>query len=661
MQKILIILFFIFISQINSFSQTGKLLLIGGGSEYSNANSWNAEAYSWAVQNASNKRVAVISMETDATHWLENYFKTSCGAVWAKEFIISSYNTANLQITYDSLITYGIIFLKGGDQWDYYNFYKNTKTHQAIEFVYNTGGVICGTSAGMAILSKVIFTAEDGTVYPDECIENPNNQYVDLANDFLPFMNGWIVDTHFAERGRMARLIAFMANWKFNNSEVIYGLGVDDMTAVAINENNIATVFGTGAANIFIANSVNTFSLSGNKLLADSVKVIQLIQGNTYNFTTGEIGGTGLTEFVEPLISEETGNYIVFASGSDVFSDNNVMIQNFYTENPINSEILIITGQSQTTANQYLTQLTNLGATNISIQSATLTNGNSDELSQKISSANKILIVGHKWTEFKVFINTSNGLLLKNKLQSNQFISAFVGDNSRFAGKIVIDNYLTAGAAYYAELTFEEGLGLLNTSAIMPNTYKIDDIYENTIVSIPYCLINNQLKFGIWLTNKNYMKYYPENSKTYIKSFGLAPAMITKFNGCNSGFSQQSSHGTGTPRMIAGFEKMTVSLIDETTPYKLGDNVSVSINYEQSDENKIQIFPIPASSNLQVNWLDNYYELTICNLSGQQLFYKNNNYSNTNIDINDFPSGIYFIKLLNIQGFNYTKKFLLIK
>lgn len=358
--------------QFKVYSQTGKLLIIGGGYEYSSANSWNEEAYTWAVENAQNKRVAVISMSTDATHWLENYFVNNCGAVTAKEFLIDNYdfNNADLQVTYDSLVTYDIIFLKGGDQWYYYLDYKNTKTQEAIEFVYNNGGVICGTSAGMAILSDVIFTAENGSAYPDDCIENPNNSDITLANDFLQFTDGYLFDTHFAERGRMARLIAFIANWKLNENQDIIGIGIDDMTAMAIDGNNIGTVYGTGAANIFISTSQNTFSLSGTKLLADSVKIIQLLQGNTYNLNTGEIGGSSLTDFVTPLINEETGNYTIFASGSDVLADNTQMLQNFYNENYTNSEILILTAQSQTAANLFYNQLVNFGASAISVQSA---------------------------------------------------------------------------------------------------------------------------------------------------------------------------------------------------------------------------------------------------------------------------------------------------
>lgn len=653
----------LFLISFYSFSQNGKLLIVGGGAEYSNENSWNAEAYLWAVTNAQNKRVAVISMEEDETLWLENYFVNSCGAVWSKEFLIDAYyfNNADLQETYDSLITYDMIFFKGGNQKYYYLDYKDTKTQEAVEYVYNNGGVICGTSAGMAILSDVIYTAEEGTVYPDECIENPNNQYITLKNDFLHFLPGFVFDTHFAERGRMARLISFIANWELNNNENIIGIGIDDLTAMAIDENFFGTVYGTGAANIFIAQNDNTFSISESKLLAENVKVIQLLQGNSLNLNSLEIGGESLSDFVEPLILEENGNYKIFASGSDLLIDNNSMIENFFNENSDNSNITIITGQSQTVAEQYKTKLQNLGATEIDILSAIDENGNSLDFYQQISSSSKILFVNNNWTDLKTFLSTQNGENLVNKLKSNDMITAFVGDNSRFAGKVVIENYLTTGAAYHAELEFDEGLGLLQTSVIMPNTYKETDIFENTICGVPYTLINNELKFGIWLTSKNFMKYYPENNQTFVASYGDAPAMIIEFDGCNTAFSQQTSQGTGSPRMIAGFEEMIVSLIDDTTPYKLGDNVHVNIENQNNLIDDINVFPVPTDKKLNVIWQNKQFNIQIVNIIGQIVFQKDNIVNHIEINTEKYNSGNYILNIQSIDGEIFTKNIIIIK
>jgi cyanophycinase len=273
-----------------SIGQTlpGKLLLVGGGTE--NAGKWSDAPYAWAVEQSANKRVAIVTYETNPSQWLPDYFK-DLGAVEARNFSIPSTAVANQQETYDSLVTYDVIFFKGGNQKTYYNTYKNTLTHQAVEVVFNNGGVIGGTSAGEMILSKVLFTAQNGTVYPDEAIFNPNNQYMTLADDFLQLMPGYIFDSHFVERARFARLIGFLGNWKLNRDEDIVGIGVDDKTAFCIDENLIGYAFGTGAANIYKAAPDNEFSLGEIKLLATNLEVIQVLNGRTINLNTFEVAG----------------------------------------------------------------------------------------------------------------------------------------------------------------------------------------------------------------------------------------------------------------------------------------------------------------------------------------------------------------------------------
>lgn len=167
MIKDLCIIILIIIDSLIGFSQEGKLLIVGGGSEKNGINSWSTPAYKWAGEG---KRVAIIGVSTGS---LAPYFKQQCGAMFAKEFAISSREAANSQSLYDTLITYQTIFFRGGDQYDYYDYYKDTKLLDAVKQIYSNGGTIAGTSAGMHILSSVVYTAKNGSAYPDECIEDP--------------------------------------------------------------------------------------------------------------------------------------------------------------------------------------------------------------------------------------------------------------------------------------------------------------------------------------------------------------------------------------------------------------------------------------------------------------------------------------------------------
>lgn len=621
-----------------SLCAQGRLLLIGGGSEKTGTNAWNYQAFRWLTDNALNKRVAVISYETGGSTMV-TYFKTYWGASWAKEFVINSSNADN-QAIYDSLITYDIVYFRGGDQYYYYTYYKGKKTQLAIEFIFNNGGAIAGTSAGMHILTKVLFTAWNGSVYPDECIENPKNQYITLKDDFFNFLNGFVGDTHFAERGRFARLIGFMANWKFTQNLNITGIGVDDQTALAIDVNKNATVYGSGCANFYVA-SDNAFSQNPpntGKLLANNLKVMQLKQGNTINLNTLQI--TNLSENNTSIAySGENGLYTLYLSGSDVLADNNSMLAAVVTNlQNSNDLVTILTGSSQTTANTYKTKLNDLGATNVVVYSAITANGSYTQLSDAINNAKAFLLVGNNYTDFSGFLDTYNGVLVKNKMKEQNIISVFIGDNARFAGAKVVENYLTEYASYDALLTFHEGLELLRTTVIMPNTYNNSNMYENSATAVPYAINEYGLAYGVWLYKKNYMKFYNQNGKTYFKGYGSAPVMVLHNTSTKWGHVSQTPSGIPPARQITSFDQMNISLIDESTPYEVGNLTWL----ENSQNIDFRIYPNPVTNFLNVGQY-NIEWLKILNIQGVEVM-NLQNLRGIGINVSNLQQGIYLIE-----------------
>lgn len=631
------------------FALNGSLLLIGGGSEKDLETSWSTDAYTWAVNQSTNKKVAVISF-SDSDDWLTSYFVNTCGATEAQNFLINSNDIADNQTTYDDLITYDVVFLKGGDQYNYYSTYKNTKTQEAIEYIFENGGVICGTSAGLAILSGVVFTAENGSVYPDESIQNPLNEDITLANDMFQFFPGFVFDTHFTIRARFARLLGFMANWKFNQDENIQGIGVDEMTALAINTDGIGTAYGIGTANIYQAQSDNTFSQSGNKLLADSVKVIQLLQGCTYNFNTGEVDG--FTEESIPEITEETGNYTIFASGTDNINYNGDLITEFSTNTgSINDKVLIFSPSNSALSSKYYDELEENGVNDIEIVNINSSNADNQEIKELIAGSDKFIFVDNEYADVIDFINGGiAGTLLNKIIRQNNAITCFIGDNSRFIGKTVVANYLSSDAAYYGELEFVDGLSLLQSTVIIPNTYFGSNFYENTTTAVPFAMVTKELSYGIWLSSNNYIKYSPNNNKTYLNASGNTPVMVLKNDGTESGTSIQTAYGDGLDEypQYSGFKNMTLSLIDETTPYKVGNSVTVS-NKEKTMLETINI-SLENKSLLIIGEAE-HYDIKIVSLSGK-VVHTHSFYSNLNINTEGFPSGIYIIQVINRTNYS---------
>ncbi|HAY71388.1 MAG TPA: hypothetical protein DCX89_05810, partial [Saprospirales bacterium] len=531
-------------------AQNGRLLIVGGGSEKNGANSWSTPAYKWAGEG---RRVAMIGTSTGS---LAPYFKQQCGAAFAREFAVNSRAAADEQSLYDTLMTYQTIFFRGGDQYDYYNYYKGTKLLDAVRQIYQNGGTIGGTSAGMHILSEIVFNARLGSAYPDECIEDPFNKYITLADDFLDFVPGHLFDTHFCERGRFGRLTGFLANYSFTKGMDIVGLGMDDLTCMTIDEHGLGTVFGTGCANLYIPGS--PFSQHDTKLLVDSVRVVQLLHGCTYHFKTGEIGLGTLTAELYPEDMITKGNYTVFASGTKLLQKNLALLNDLQNHTgTVTDPVLILTGDLAL-ANLYKDELVMLGSNDLVVRQIDGSSADDPELSQLILRSPKIILLSNTTEALRAFIPTANGLLLKDKLQSDGTIAAFLGDDARFAGKTVVDNFYEEYASYYAELNFEQGFGLLDQTVIMPNTFFNSDMYENSATAVPYAMARDTLKYGIWLTDENYFRFSNDGSGYKLHGYGKAPVMVLRNEGGKAGFSSRTSTGStsSAPRMVAGFEKL---------------------------------------------------------------------------------------------------------
>lgn len=641
MRTLILFLSFIWTASTAVFAQylPGKLLLVGGGTE--NPGKWSDAPYKWAIEKSSNKRVAIITYEANPSAWLPGYF-TSLGAQYARNFSITTQTQANLQQTYDSLITYSVIFFKGGDQKYYYNLLRNTLARQAIQHVFENGGVIGGTSAGAMVLSGVVFAALNGSVYSDEALANPNNQYMTLRDDFLNLLSGFIFDTHFLERARFGRLMGFLGHWKLNKGEDIIGIGVDDKTAFAIDADGTGYAFGTGAVNIYRAMPDNQFSLGGTRLLATAIGVTQLLHNTRINLSTWEV--SGYTSVINPRFEDEIHDGTILMSGSDDLNKNQLFLERF-AELTSRDSVLIFTGTNTQMANQirsYLLQ-NNVGAEVVQIIPA---NFHSSVLKQKIARVKNFLFTGNDFNTLKAFISEGEaGILLWQKLRSGGCITGFIGGDSRCAGATVLVNYDQPYASYDGLLDFQKGLGLLRTTIIMPNTFQVQNIEENAAAGVPFGMLLDSLKYGIWIFGNTYAEYRVNPQRqTIITSRGSYPMIFIESTGTYGGFSDQSAVSSGRPRHVAGFHHMTITLMDES--------MSKIVGYASSQNESMladtwKVFPNPFADQLYFEPPGNErYHLKIVNSQYQKVFEAEIEGSTT-FDLSFLRPGFYLIQLFN--------------
>ncbi len=563
------LLSFLLLLYIPAFGQ-GKLMLVGGGAEddASDSPNWSNTPYRWAVDQTGNSKVAVIAFnESDLSDFLPNYFK-ALGATEAINLAINTKEQANSQAIYDQLMEYDLFFFKGGDQSRYYNTYKDTKVEEAIVDKFQEGGVIAGTSAGMAVLSEVIFTAESGSIFPDQILEDANHPDLILKNDFAGLLPGYIVDTHFMERGRFARLMGFMGHWLESTDEKMDGIGVDDQTALCIDEDLIATAYGNGAVSIY---SLGDFSVENNRPVADSIYSAHLLHGKSYDLKSHQLLSDYENESSSSMMGEDM-DYTVFLSGSAPISENQGLLTDLSTY--INTPIVIIGSNNSSVTDSYYEHFINEGHTVYRVNSNSPGDACAEAaLRNNIKSSQAFVFADNNATLLLSFFNGHpTGQTVREQLIKTGNTLAFLGEDSKYAGySFVTNNTEDELNAFYGDLEFEEGLKLLQTTTVMPDTYDPNstDFYENNTASVQYAMLENRLRFGLYLNRGSYVKLYQENGVNYLKSQGQYSSILMSNDSETGSLGTQPVNSSGDIRTVVGFNQMSYAFLG-SQPYKVG-------------------------------------------------------------------------------------------
>eukprot|EP01038_Epipyxis_sp_PR26KG_P013297 gene13297-17816_t len=233
------------VSDVQTVTKPGAAL-IGGGRDC-------IPAFEWQIQNANRGDYLILRASGD-----DSYNDFVYGLSVQNGIPLNSVTTIlfkNGNASYNEqiqsiLLSAEAIFFAGGDQSLYLNYWMGTPIQSIIQNKLKDI-TISGTSAGLAIQGNWIYSAAVGTLYSDEAMENPYNQYVTIAPSFLkiPFLNNVITDTHFTARDRMGRMLTFLGRIMTDSSlsPNVHAIGIDETTALLldVNDGSVTTV-GTG-------------------------------------------------------------------------------------------------------------------------------------------------------------------------------------------------------------------------------------------------------------------------------------------------------------------------------------------------------------------------------------------------------------------------------
>ena len=182
---------------------------------------------------------------------------------WLKEHELSDYVTINSALsdserrtkTIQAIDAASAVWIGGGQQAKLAKSFDDGSVEAALQKLLLRGGTVGGTSAGAAIMSKVMIAS------------GANEPTLTSGWDMLP---GAIVDQHFGQRNRMTRLQTAV-----EQHPECFGMGIDEQTAVFVKGRNIRVV-GQGSVSILLAKSEDRDRKVQQLYAGDSADLTQL-------------------------------------------------------------------------------------------------------------------------------------------------------------------------------------------------------------------------------------------------------------------------------------------------------------------------------------------------------------------------------------------------
>lgn len=282
------------------------IYLAGGGGDVDEGFQWMIDKTRGCTDCETKLDVVVLCAACADSY--NDYLQTMKGVDSVESLVITSPDVSNTTAVERKVKNAEVIFFSGGDQCNYVKNFKDTRVEQAVESVYARGGSVGGSSAGLAILGEYSFDACVDTIYSKDALADPYGPLVSLTVDFFHWkhLEKTITDTHFQQRDRIGRLLTFAARLiQDGRTEAVLGIGVNEKTAVAVNEDGLATVMGNGPAYFILADHKPETCIKGKPLTYKNYKIWKRQKGKTLDLKNRPTDGYYLRSVVNGVITED--------------------------------------------------------------------------------------------------------------------------------------------------------------------------------------------------------------------------------------------------------------------------------------------------------------------------------------------------------------------
>ncbi|MDP9729741.1 cyanophycinase [Alicyclobacillus tolerans] len=217
--------------------QAGPLVVVGGAED--KQNECRILRHFLELGGGRHARVLIMTVATEypievGTQYIEVFKKL--GAADVRTFDVSNRSAANRDSAVEMIRDATCIYFTGGDQLRITKLLGGTRVDAALHEAHANGIPLGGTSAGASMMSSTMIVS-------GEAETNPRISIVDMAPG-MEFLDGVVIDQHFAQRGRLGRLLSAVAQYPHH-----LGMGIDEDTAISVHQ-GVLRVIGRGAVSI---------------------------------------------------------------------------------------------------------------------------------------------------------------------------------------------------------------------------------------------------------------------------------------------------------------------------------------------------------------------------------------------------------------------------
>jgi cyanophycinase len=225
--------------------------MMGGGSDLD-------EAFRWLCNKGNGGDLLILRARGDDDY--NSYVNGLCKANSVATLIIPDREAAQDPKVAEIIRQAEVVFIAGGDQSRYVNFWKGTPVQEAMNKNIAEGKPIGGTSAGLAIQGEFSYGClkdkrDDPDLRSSDVLPDPFHERVTLVRDFLkiPHLEGKITDSHFAKRDRLGRTLVFLSRlmqdgWSTDPRDI----AIDEKSAFLVEADGKGVVVGSGKGVYFI-------------------------------------------------------------------------------------------------------------------------------------------------------------------------------------------------------------------------------------------------------------------------------------------------------------------------------------------------------------------------------------------------------------------------